>query len=128
MEKLSTLIFQLIFVIIGIALGASLNLELVESITDNGGKYLDDSCIDKCNVTDRRIDCNGCIPNDVHPTVNEIVVTDFNGSDFAPHMFCGVSWPSVHTLSIENENLVVPEYEYDIKNFTFDCLHGESRH
>ena len=121
MTILSTSLSQLTFVIIGIALGASPNLELVESITDNGGKYLDDSCIDKCNVTDRRVDCNGCIPNDVYPTVNEIVVTDFNDSNFAPYMFCGVSWPSVHTLSIENENLVVPEY--DINNFTFDCLH-----
>ena len=126
MAKLSTLISQLTFAIIGIALCASPDLEFADSTTVSivsGGKYLDDSCIDKCNVTDRRIDCNGCIPNDIYPTVNEIVVTDFNGSDFFPHMFCGVSWPGVHNLSIVNDiDWLVPKY--DINNFTFECLHG----
>ena len=69
------------------------------------------------------MECIDCIPSNVTPAVNEIVLTDFNSSHFVPHMFCGVSWPRVVNLTIVNENSVKIDEAFGIGNLTFDCLH-----
>ena len=75
-------------------------------------------CADRCTVTDRRIECNGCIPENVPSAVDEIVLSRFNESTIVPKMFCGVSWPHVINLTI----LSTEGDKFYIKNFTFDCL------
>ena len=71
-----------------------------------------------CSFADLRIECIDCIPINVSSAVNEIVLSHFNESRIAPHMFCAVSWPRVVNLTMLNSkgNL------FHIKNFTFDCL------
>ena len=91
--------------------------KLVSSVDHDTILYKD--CADQCHSSGQQMECIDCIPRNVSSTVNEIVISQFNGSRFVSNMFCGVFWPQVVKITILNNDNTDLFY---IKNFTFSCL------
>ena len=120
MAPLQGLLFQMLCPLIAISSNVDPKLTLVSVHNNVDDTFVDHSCSGSCDLTDRRLQCIDCIPMNATSTVSEIVLSGFNESNIVPHMFCGVSWPSVVNLTILNSDPA--SRLFNITDFTFDCL------
>ena len=128
MTPLQSLVFPIFGVLIVTIMPFNVDPKLIPDVTASSvgnETTVDQRCMESCIFTDRRMECTDCIPINVTSAVNEIVLLEFRESRFVPRMFCGVSWPRVVNLTIVN-TVKIRCYlrNFEIQNFTFDCLSG----